>query len=177
MTLVLHVHEVNHIELAALGQLSELLVFLVVVVQFRGQRRELVVIDHHREPLGRVLSDKRLDDTECLARPRCSDYPCSTKTVGYIGPAFTELALVVISHGDIHAVRSLYQFLALLETFILEIETILHQSLFEELGDVIQCDMHEDNPRERYRHIENNVQRQRVEPRLHRMTEQPYGQH
>ena len=45
---------------------------------------ELVVIDHHREPLGRVLSDKRLDDTECLARPRCSDYPCSTKTVGYI---------------------------------------------------------------------------------------------
>ena len=65
----------------------------------------------------------------------------------------------------------------MLETFILEIETVLHQSLFEELGDVIQCHMHEDNPRERYRHVENNVQRQCVEPRLHRMTEQPYGQH
>ena len=174
---VLHVHEINHVELAALGQLAEFLVFLVVVVQLRSQSRELIVIDHHCESLGRVLPDKRLDDTECLTRPRCSDYPRSTETVGYVGPAFTKFALVVISHRDIHAVRGLYQFLALLETLVLEVEAVLHQSLLEELGDVVQCDMHEDNPHEGSCHIEDNIQRQRIKSCLHRITEQPYGQH
>ena len=159
---VFHVHEVNHVELAPFRHFAELLILLVVVIKFRGQRRELVVIDHHCESLGRMLSDKRLDNAECLTRSRCSDDPCSTETVGYIGPAFAEFAFVIVPHGNVHAVRGLYQFLALLEALVLEIETVFHQTVLGELWYVVQCNVYQYHTRKGSRHIENDVQRQGV---------------
>ena len=49
---------------------------LVVVVQFRGKGRELVVIDHHGKALRTVLTDERLYDGEGLTGSRSTDDPC-----------------------------------------------------------------------------------------------------
>ena len=120
---------------------------------------EFVIIDHHRKSLGRVLPDKGFDDTESFARPRCTDHPCTPETIRYIRPAFAEFALVIVPHGDIHAVFVLYFLLALFKTFILEIEAVFHQSFLKELRDVVEGDMQKDNSCEGSRHIENDVQR------------------
>ena len=137
---------------------------------------ELVIIYNHREPLGRVLPDERLDKRECLAAARSSYYPCASKTVAYRNPSLAELSLVIVSHGDVHTVFVLDFLLALFKTFILEIEPVLHQAVLGELRDVVQRDMHQYHPREGCRHVENDVQGQRVEPYLHRVSEQPYRQ-
>ena len=94
---------------------------------------KLVVIHHHGETFGRMLSDKRLYDTESLTRSRCSNYPCSSKAVAYRNPPLTEFTLIVVSHGDIYAVFILDFFFTLFKTFILEVETVFHQSLLDEL--------------------------------------------
>ena len=174
---VLHVHEIYHIEFAVGRRLSQTLVLQVVVIQFRGQCRELVVIGDHRKALGRVLPDERFDDAHGLAASRRPDHPCSSETVADIHPALAELALVVVPHRDIHAVPVLDQLLALLETFVLEVEAVLHQSLLDELRYVVQGDMHQHYARDRCRHVQDDVQRQRVEPQLHRPAEQPYREH
>ena len=43
---VFHIHEVDDVEFAPLGQLSELLVLLVMIVQFGSQCRKFVVVNY-----------------------------------------------------------------------------------------------------------------------------------
>ena len=138
---------------------------------------EFVIINHHGKPFCRMLPDERLDNRHGLPAARSSDYPRAPKTVAYRNPTLTKLTLVIVPHGDIHAVLVLYFLLALFKTFILEVEPVSHQSLLDELRDIIQGDMHQYHTHDGSYHIENDIQRQRVESCLHRTVEQPHGKH
>ena len=137
---------------------------------------ELVVVCDHHEALGGVLTDKWLDNGECLTRSRCPDNPSSPEGVADVHPALAEFTLVVVPHRDVHAVLVLHQFLALLKTFVLKIEPVLHQSVLDELRDVVQGYMHEDHAHERSGHVQDDVHGQRVQLHLHRLVEQPHGE-
>ena len=174
---VLHIHEVDDVELASFWHFAELLVFFVMIVKFSGKCRKFVVIDHHRKALGTMLADERFYDAERLTAARSSDYPCSSETVAYRHPSLAKFTFVIVPHRYIHAILVLILLFALLETFILEVKPVFTQSLLDELRDVIQCDMHQYHTDQRSRHIEDDVQRQGVEPRFHRMMVQPHGEH
>ena len=148
-----------------------------MVVQLRRQCRKFVIIYNHREALCAVLPDERFDKRKCFTATRRSNHPCASETVCYIHKSFSEFSIVIVSHRDIHAVPVLYQLLALFKTFIFQIEAVFHQTLLEELRYVVQRDMHENDTREGGDHVEDDVQRQRVQPHSHRMAEQPYRQH
>ena len=51
-----------------------------------------------------MLPDKRLDDGKSLTTARCADYPSASERVVDVHPTFTELAFVIIAHGDIDRV-------------------------------------------------------------------------
>ena len=120
-----------------------------------------------------MLSDKWFDDGKGLSATRSADHPCSSETVADVHPALAELAFVVVSHRDVHAVLVLHQFFALLEALVLEVETVFHQPVLDVFRDVVQGDMHEHYADKRGQHVQDDVHGQRVEPHLHRMIEQP----
>ena len=124
-----------------------------------------------------MLADERFYDAERLAATRSSDHPCAPETVAYRNPSLAEFSFVIVPHRYIHAVFVLYFLLALFETLILEVEAVFAQPFFDELRDIIQCDMHQYHADQRGSHVENDIERQGIEPRFHRMMEQPYGQH
>ena len=64
---VFHIHEIDDVESASFGCLSQSLVLLVVVIELGGQGGELVVIEYHGKALCRMLPDERLDDGERLS--------------------------------------------------------------------------------------------------------------
>ena len=76
-----HIHEVDDIELASLGYFASGEVLAVVIVEFGGQCRKLVVIDNHSKALGTMLSDKWLNDGEGLTRTRSADHPCTSEGI------------------------------------------------------------------------------------------------
>jgi len=123
-----------------------------------------------------MLPDKRFNQRKCLTATRSSDYPSSSKTVGYVNKAFSEFLLIVVSHRDIYAIFVLYQFLALFETFVFKIEAVFHQPFFQEFRDIVEGDMHENHAHDGRGHIEDDIQPQCVEAYIHRMIEQPYGE-
>lgn len=100
----LYIDEVDDAEFAALRQPSGLFIDAIVIVEFLTKRRPFVVIDHHGKSLGTVLADKRFYDREGLTRTRCPHNPRTTKAVDDIDPAFTELAFVIIAHGDVDGI-------------------------------------------------------------------------
>ena len=53
----------------------------------------------------------------------------------------TELAVIVISHGNIHPIFRIDPLLILLETFVLEVEAVLHQTLLQILRYVVESHM------------------------------------
>ena len=75
-----------------------------MVVELLRKCGKLVVIHHHGETLFAVLTNERLDDGEGLTRTRRAHDPCATERIYNIHPSLAELALVVVPHGDIHAV-------------------------------------------------------------------------
>ena len=132
---------------------------------------KLVIINDHREALCAVLPDERFNKRKCLTATRRSNYPCTTKTVGYIHKSFSKFPFAIVSHRDIYTVLILYQLLALFKTFVFQIKAVFHQPLLEELRYVVQCDMHEDDPHEGNDHVEDDVQRQCVETHFHRIVD------
>ena len=124
-----------------------------------------------------MLTDERLDDGEGLTRAWRAYHPRTTERIDDVHPALAELSLVVVPHGDVHAVLVLLQLPALLETLVLEVETVFQQSFLQELGDVVEGDMHQYHTDDGSEHIEPGVQTEGVETEEHRITEQPYGQH
>ena len=139
------IDEVDDIELASLRGIALTAVLAVVVVEFLGQGRELVVVDDHGETLGGVLAYERVDDGEGLTRARGTDNPSATEGVDDVHPSVTELALVVETHREVDTVLVLDKFRGLLETLVLEVEPVLHHSVLEILGYIVKGDMHEDN--------------------------------
>ena len=59
---ILYIYEVDDIELAALGHLASCKVFAVMIVEFGGQCRKLVVVNDHSKALGTMLTNERLDN-------------------------------------------------------------------------------------------------------------------
>ena len=88
-----------------------------------------------------MLADKRLDDGERLTRTRRTDNPCASERIDDIDPSLAELSLVIVAHGNIDAVFVLDLFLHLLETLILEVETVFQQAVLQILRDIIESDM------------------------------------
>ncbi len=66
---------------------------------------------------------------------------------------------------------------ALLEALVLEVEAVFQQALLQELGDIVEGNMHQHNTDDGSEHIEPSVQTESIETEHYRMTEQPYGQH
>ena len=104
-----------------------------MVVELLSQRRELIVVSDDGKALGTVLSDERLDDGESLTRARCADNPRATEGIDDVHPALAELPLVVIAHGDVHAVFVLYLLVILQEALVFQIEAVFEQSVFQVL--------------------------------------------
>lgn len=100
----LYIDEVDDAEFAALRKPSGLLVDAIVIVELLTKRRPFVVIDHHGKSLGTVLADKRFDNRKGLTRARCPHNPRTTKAVDNIDPALTELAFVIVAHGDVDGI-------------------------------------------------------------------------
>ena len=105
-----------------------------------------------------MLTDKRLDDGECLTATRCTHYPGASEWVHDVYPSLAEFALIVVAHRDIHAVFVIFFLLALLKRLVLKIETVFHQSFFQELRNVVQGYMHQHRSDDGCHHIENGVQ-------------------
>ena len=138
---ILHVHEVDDVELTSCRRLAFRLVDAVVIIEFLGEGRELVVVNHHRETLGRVLTDERFDDREGLTRSRRTHDESATEGVVDVNPAVTELAVIVVTHGNIYSIFRIDSLLILLETFVLEVEAVLHQTLLQILRNVVESHM------------------------------------
>ena len=71
-----------------------------------------------------MLSDEWLNDGEGLTRTRSADHPGTSEGIDDVHPSLAELRLVVVAHGDIHAILVLNQLLTLLEGLVLEVETV-----------------------------------------------------
>ena len=80
-----------------------------------------------------MLTDKRLDDGECLTRARCTYNPCASEWIHNVHPSLTELTLIVVAHGDIHAILVVLTFLALLKRFVFKVESVFQESFLQEL--------------------------------------------
>ena len=129
-----------------------------MVVQLGCQGRKLVVVNDHGKAFCTVLSDERLDNRKSLTATRRTDYPGATEWVYDVHPSLAEFALIVVAHGDIHAVFVIFFLLALLKRLVLKIETVFHQSFFQELRNVVQGYMHQHRSDDGCHHIENGVQ-------------------
>ena len=124
-----------------------------------------------------MLSDERLDDGERLTGSRRTDDPCSSKRIGYIHPALTELTLIVVTHGDIHGILVIHQLLILFKALILEIEAVFHQACLQMLGDIIQSRMYKERSEYRCYHVYPDVCPDSIEPCGHVPAIDPDGQH
>ena len=150
---VFHIHKVDDVELTAFWQFPQLLVLLVVVVQFGSQGRELVVVNDHGKTFCTVLTDERLYNRKSLTATRRTHYPGASERVHDVYPSFAEFTLIVVAHRDIHAVFVIFFLLALLETLVFKVETVFHQSFFQELRNVVQGYMHQHRSDDGCHHI------------------------
>ena len=128
-----------------------------MIVELRGEGGELVVVHHHRKAFLAMLPDEWLNDGEGLTRAWRAHHPCATERIDDVHPAPAELSLVVVPHRYVHAVLVLLQLPALLETLVLEVETVFQQPFFQELGDIVEGDMHQHNTDDGSEHIEPSV--------------------
>ena len=89
---------------------------------------------------------------------RSADHPCTSEGIDDVHPALTELRLVVVAHGDVHAILVLNQFLTLLKGLVLEIEAVFEQSLLQELADIVEGNMDEYRSKDGGCHIEPDIE-------------------
>ena len=157
---IFHIHEIDDVELTARRRLALRLVDAVMVVELLGEGRELVIVNHHRKALGRVLTDERLDNRKGLTRSRRTHHERTTEGVVDIDPSMTELAVIVVAHGDVHAVLGIDALLVLLETLVLEVEAVFHQSLLQVLRYVVERHMDAHRANDGGHHIKPDAQRE-----------------
>ena len=122
-----------------------------------------------------MLSDEWLNDGEGLTRTRSADHPCTSEGIDDVHPSLAELRLVVLAHGDIHAILVLNQLLTLLEGLVLEVETVFKQPFLQELADVVEGNMDEYRSKDGGSHIKPDIESYRVEARVHTGLEEPDG--
>ena len=145
-----------------------------VVGDKHRQSREFVVVDNHSKAFGTVLPDERLDNRKDLTQTRRSDNLGASERIDDVDPALAGLSLVVVPHRDVNAILVLLLLLTLFEALVLKVEAVFEQTFLEELGYVVECDMHQYDGRE---HIEDDVQKQGIEAHLHRVVEEPHREY
>jgi len=147
-----------------------------MIIQLLGKRRELIVINDHSKTFGTMLTDKRLDNRECLTTTRSTDYPCSTKGVDDIDPSFAELAFVIIPHRNVHTIFIVDIIAHLLKTLVLKIEAVFQKSILQILGDVVKSNVAKHCSDNRHDKIQPCTTIQSEEIGRPMLIEHPYGQ-
>ena len=107
-----------------------------------------------------MLTDERLDDRKGLTRSRRTHHERTTEGVIDVNPAMTELTVIVVAHGDVHAVLGIDALLVLFETLVLEVEAVFHQSLLQVLRHVVECHMDAHRADDGGHHVEPDAQRE-----------------
>lgn len=120
-----------------------------------------------------MLTDKRLNNGESLTGTGSADNPCATERIGDVYPSLTELALIVIAHGDIDRISVLDLLLTLLEALVFKVEPVFEQTFLQELGDIVESHMDENGAEHTRRHIHPNVQTEGKKYRHNPVSEKP----
>ena len=160
---ILYVRKVHDTEAAVLRQMAVFLVLAVLIEEVLSKCRELIVIDHHRKALRRMLTDERVDDAERLTRTRRTQHDRPTERVDDIDPALMHPLVEVIHHRDVHRILRLALFLRLLEGFVLEVEPVLPNLVVIVTCDSITALMDEHRTDDGHKGIEHPVGRQSIE--------------
>ena len=103
-----------------------------VIVSYRGEVRELIVIDVHSEALLYLLLDKVIDHRIGLTRPGCPQHHCSSKRIDDIDPTLVPLLLIVKASWQIDAILICHQSRLLHKAFILDIKRIVQESVTDQ---------------------------------------------
>ena len=139
------------------------LVLAVLIEEILAQRRELIVIDHHRKALRRMLTDERVDDAERLTRTRRTQHDRPTERVDDIDPALMHPLVEVIHHRDVHRILRLALFLRLFEGLVLEVEPVLPNLVVIVTCDSITALMDEHRTDDGHKGIQHSVGWQSIE--------------
>ena len=140
---ILYIGEVDNAEAAVLGERALFTILAVLVEEVTGQCRELVIIDHHGKPLGAVLANERVDDTEGLTRSGRTQDDGSTEGVDDIDPAVVQTLLVVVDHRDIDAILVLFLVTALFERLVIKVPFVVSNLHAQVFGDGIEALVYE----------------------------------
>ena len=112
-------------------------VLTILVEQILAKCRKLVVIHHHSEAFGGMLSDERVNDTKRLTRSRSTQYNSATERIDNIDPSLVHPPIEVINHRNIHRILIRSQFFRLFKGFVLEVKPILTKLVVIIAGDTI----------------------------------------
>ena len=134
---ILHIGKVHDVETTVFRQPAKSFVFAVLIEQRLSQCRELIVIHHHGKSLGRMLTDKWVDDAKRLTRTGRTQYNGSTERIDDVNPSLVHASLEIVDHRDIDRIRILIQVLRLLERLILKVETVFTQFVIVVARDTI----------------------------------------
>ena len=154
---VLNIDKVNDIEVTAFWQVTLHLIFPIMIIELGCKRRELVVIDNHCKTLGRMLTDIRLYDRECLSGTGRAHNPCASEGIDNIDPTPPELALVVVAHRDIDGILVLDKLCCLLETFVFKVEPVFEHAILEIFRYIVKSSMDKYCPYDRHGHINPHI--------------------
>ena len=157
---ILHIGKVDGAETAVGRQPAGLPVLAELVEERLGKRGVLEVIDHHGEPLGGVLPDERVNDTEGLSRTGRSQHNCPTERVDDVYPSPVHLPFPIVYHGNVHRIVVGDQCLRLLERLVLEVEAVFAHLVVVILGDAVQPLMHQHGADNRADGVEDAVGRE-----------------
>src|SRR5574344_3032811 len=119
------------------------LVFAILVKQRFSQCREFVVINHHGEALGCMLSDEWVNDSEGLSRGWRPQHYCTSERIDDGDPTFVHLLLIIIDHRDIDGIFVFIEFFRLLKRFILEVKSIFAHTIIIVVGNTVESLMDE----------------------------------
>ena len=101
-----------------------------------------------------MLADERFDDGESLTRTRSADYPGAAERVHNVHPAFAELTLIVVAHGNIDAILVIHFIRHLLEALILVVEAVFKKSVLQVFGDIVKSHMAKHGAQNRHHEIQ-----------------------
>ncbi len=103
-----------------------------MVVGYLRQVWEFEVVEVHGEPFLDLLLDVLVDDGIALSAARRSEYDRRTERVHDVDPPLVPLLAVVEARGQVHRVFVGQEARLLLERFVLGVEYVVHQIVFQQ---------------------------------------------
>ena len=86
-----------------------------------------------------MLPNIRFYDRECFTGARSSHYPCASERIDDVDPAMAEFALIVEAHRYVYGIRITDTLCGLLETLVLQVESVFEHAASEVLGYIVKC--------------------------------------